>query len=66
VQFRSGKDPVLYLTIPTGVERAPSRRMLDADRLSSLQHANAAIREIDARIAQYEMAYRMQTSASPA
>ena len=63
VQFRSGKDPVLYLGNPDGVSRA-SRRLL-LDRLNEL-HRHAAARsgdaDIDARIAQYEMAYRMQAS----
>ena len=63
VQFRSGKDPVLYLRNPDGVSRE-SRRLL-LDRLEEL-HAHAAETlgdpEIDARIAQYEMAFRMQTS----
>ena len=63
VQFRSGKDAVLYLGNPDGVSRE-SRRLL-LDRLNDL-HAHAAARlgdaEVDARIAQYEMAYRMQAS----
>ena len=63
VQFRSGKDAVLYLSNPDGVSRA-SRRLL-LDRLREL-HAHAAEqlgdREVDARIAQYEMSYRMQAS----
>jgi Protein of unknown function (DUF1501) len=63
VQFRSGADPVLYLGSPDGVTRE-SRRLL-LDRLRDL-HAHAAERlgdrEVDARIAQYEMSYRMQAS----
>jgi hypothetical protein len=63
VQFRSGKDAVLYLSNPEGVTRE-SRRLL-LDRLGEL-HAHAAARlgdsEVDERIAQYEMAYRMQAS----
>jgi hypothetical protein len=63
VQFRSGKDAVLYLGNPDGVTRE-SRRLL-LDRLREL-HAHAAERlgdtEVDARIAQYEMSYRMQAS----
>lgn len=63
VQFRSGKDPVLYLTNPDGV--TPESRRLVLDRLKEL-HQHAAQRlgdaEVDARIGQYEMAYRMQTS----
>jgi hypothetical protein len=63
VQFRSGKDAVLYLANPAGVT-AQSRRAL-LDRLRDLQ-AEAAVQigeaEVDARIGQYEMAYRMQAS----
>jgi hypothetical protein len=63
VQFRSGKDAVLYLSNPDGVSRA-SRRLL-LDRLRELhQHAAEQLgdRDVDARIAQYEMSYRMQAS----
>jgi hypothetical protein len=63
VQFRSGKDAVLYLSNPDGVTRE-SRRLL-LDRLNEL-HAHAVDRlgdaDVDARIAQYEMSYRMQAS----
>ena len=63
VQFRSGKDAVLYLGNPDGVSRE-SRRLL-LDRLRDL-HAHAAEElgdsEVDGRIAQYEMSYRMQAS----
>ena len=63
VQFRSGKEPVLYLANPDGVS-GESRRLL-LDRLRDL-HAHAAEqlgdREVDSRIAQYEMSYRMQAS----
>jgi hypothetical protein len=63
VQFRSGKEPVLYLNNPAGVTPAGRRALLD--RLRELnQHAAQRLgdSEVDARIAQYEMAYRMQTS----
>ena len=63
VQFRAGKDPVLYLTNPDGVS-AESRRLM-LDRLKELnEHAAEKLgdAEIDTRIAQYEMAYRMQSS----
>ena len=63
VQFRSGKEPVLYLNNLDGI--APENRRLMLDRLKEL-HAHAADKlgdtEIDARISQYEMAYRMQSS----
>jgi len=63
VQFRSGKDPVLYLKDPDGIDRASRRRMLD--KLAALNHKQLeefGDPEISSRIAQYEMAYRMQTS----
>ena len=63
VQFRSGKDPVFYLDNPAGVSPASRRLMLD--RFAELQHIQqerAGDAEIAARTAQYEMAYRMQTS----
>ena len=63
VQYRGGKDPVLYLSDPEGLERGDRRRMLDALRaLEEQQHTKVMDPEIDARIAQYEMAYRMQAS----
>ncbi|MCA9248543.1 MAG: DUF1501 domain-containing protein [Planctomycetales bacterium] len=63
VQFRGGNDPVLYLTDPKGIDRGLRRSMLDG--LASLNRERlAAVRdpEIEARISQYEMAFRMQTS----
>jgi hypothetical protein len=63
VQFRSGKDPVLYLQNPDGVSPASRRKMLD--RLEELHQLSAEAEgdpEIASRVAQYEMAYRMQTS----
>ncbi len=63
VQFRAGKDPVLYLKNPDGVSAASRRKMLD--RLEDLHRIEADREgdpEIAARVAQYEMAYRMQTS----
>jgi hypothetical protein len=63
VQFRSGKEAVLYLTNPDGVTSEGRRLLLD--RLRDM-HAHAAEAlgdtEVDARIAQYEMSYRMQAS----
>ncbi len=67
VQFRAGKEAVLYLNNPDGT--SPESRRLMLDRLREL-HVHAAERtgdtEIDGRIAQYEMAYRMQTSVPEA
>ncbi|HVC97424.1 MAG TPA: DUF1501 domain-containing protein [Pirellulales bacterium] len=63
VALRSSGDPVLYLSNPPGVSSAARRRMLDG--LSALNHKRQEAvgdPEIAARIAQYEMAFRMQTS----
>ncbi len=63
VQFRSGKDPVLYLTNPNGI--STKDRRLALDRLRELHEVEAQTTgdaEINTRIAQYEMAFRMQTS----
>ena len=63
VQFRSGKDPVLYLNNPAGFAPTSRRRMLDALRhLHEIQYDKVLDPEINSRISQYEMAYRMQTS----
>lgn len=63
VVFRSGSDPVLYLTNPPGVDGAARRRMLDGlAALNTQQYEQFSDPEIMTRIAQYEMAYRMQTS----
>ena len=63
VKFRSKGDPVLYLSNPKGISNDMRRSMLDAIseiNLNKKQSTNDP--EIDTRIAQYEMAYRMQTS----
>jgi hypothetical protein len=63
VQFRGGSDPVLYLRDPDGLPPESRRRMLD--RLAELhaqQYDDLGDPEISARVSQYEMAYRMQTS----
>ncbi len=63
VQFRAGADPVLYLENPPGVSAAGRRKMLDRLReLHQLEYDASLDPAIQARIAQYEMAYRMQTS----
>jgi len=63
VGFRSSGDPVPYLSNPDGVSRDDRRQMLDAlGALNREQQAAALDPEIEARIAQYEMAYRMQAS----
>ena len=63
VLLRSGKDPVLYLNDPDGVSRGDKRVMLDkiAD-LNNQHYDEVGDEEIQSRIAQYEMAYRMQMS----
>ena len=63
VRFRSGGDPVLYLADPPGVDRDTRRRMLDSlSELNKLRESEFEDPEIDTRVTQYEMAYRMQTS----
>ena len=64
VQFRSGADPVLYLNDPAGMARNDRRKMLDdLAALNQIRHDSMADPEILTRISQYEMAFRMQTSA---
>ncbi|HAV65386.1 MAG TPA: sulfatase [Verrucomicrobiales bacterium] len=63
VHFRSGREPVLYLNNPEGISGTSRRRMLDTLRdLHQLNADRLGEADVDARIAQYEMAYRMQTS----
>ena len=63
VSLRSTGDPVLYLSNPAGMSAAMRRRMLDELNTLNTQRFNAVgDPEIQSRIAQYEMAYRMQTS----
>ena len=63
VQFRAGADPVLYLENPPGVSATGRRKMLDRLReLHQMEYDAVLDPAIQARIAQYEMAYRMQTS----
>jgi hypothetical protein len=63
VQFRSGKDAVLYLANPAGVSREGRRKLLDRlAAMNRLQAEQEGDPEILSRVAQYEMAYRMQTS----
>jgi len=62
-KLRGGEDPVLYLRDPAGVERPDRRRMLDlVGALNNREMQRSLDPEIRARIAQHEMAYRMQTS----
>lgn len=63
VKFRSSGDPVLYLSNPPGISAATRRRMLDGiAKLNGLLSAEYGDPEIETRVTQYEMAYRMQTS----
>lgn len=63
VQFRAGKDPVLFLNNPDGYDGEDRKEMLDyLTKLNQLQNEAYGDPEVEARIAQYEMAYRMQTS----
>ena len=63
VGLRSGGDPVLYLSDPDGVSRDVRRKMLDGlSELNQIQHEKIGSPETLARIEQYEMAFRMQSS----
>src|SRR5207244_1174977 len=63
VKFRSGGDPVLYLSNPSGVGADTRRRMLDdLAALNRLRLGEVGDPEIATRIGQYELAYRMQAS----
>lgn len=63
VQFRSGKEPVLYLNNPAGIDRESRRSMLDRLReLHEYELERTGDTELNTRIAQYEMAFRMQAS----
>ncbi len=67
VQFRAGKEAVLYLSNPDGICRSGRQAMLD--KLSALnrhQFEQELDPEIESRVAQYEMAFRMQTSVPEA
>jgi hypothetical protein len=63
VKFRGSGDPVLYLSNPAGMSREVRRGLLDdLAKLNEMQLAEFGDPEIATRIAQYEMAYRMQAS----
>ena len=67
VQFRSGKDPVLYLNNPYGIHKEDRRRALDViKKMNESQKEIWGNPEIDSKINQYEMAYRMQMSVPEA
>jgi hypothetical protein len=63
VKFRGGGDLVLYLSNPPGMTRELRRDLLDGlGKLNAIKQQAVGDPEIGTRIAQYEMAYRMQTS----
>ena len=63
VKFRSQGDPVLYLNDPAGGSSKKRLAMLDRlAKLNRIREQEIGDREITSRIAQYEMAYRMQAS----
>ncbi|WP_341228402.1 DUF1501 domain-containing protein [uncultured Arcticibacterium sp.] len=63
VLFSSGEDPILYLNDPDAMSKASRRKMLD--KLAELNHMGFDKNgdpEVQAKVQQYEMAYRMQTA----
>ncbi len=67
VQLRAGAEPVLFLSNPAGVAARDRRAMLDAlARMSSEARDREGDPQIDARVAQAELAFRMQTSVPEA
>jgi len=63
VQFSSGENPVLYLNDPETISRADRREMLDKiAALNEKSYASFGDPEINAKVQQYELAYRMQTA----
>ena len=63
VQFSSSEEPVLYLNDPSGMSKEGRRRMLDKlSELNTMSYNEFGDPEIQTKVQQYEMAYRMQTS----
>lgn len=63
VVFSSGEDPILYLNNPEGQDRSSRREMLDQlSKLNSMAFEQFGDPEIQSKIQQYEMSYRMQTA----
>ena len=63
VQFRRAGEPVLYVTNPPGVDQTARREQIDLLAWTNRHHFQAVgDPEIETRIAQYEMAYKMQIS----
>jgi hypothetical protein len=64
-QCRNTGDPILYLSNPRGLDRASRRRQLDALKdLNEMQHRALGDPETISRISQYELTFRMQTTAA--
>lgn len=64
VRFRDAGDPILHVSNPPGIDAAAQRRTLDlVGKLNRAQFAAQGDPEIETRIAAYEMAYRLQSSA---
>jgi hypothetical protein len=62
IQFSSSEDPVLYLKDPDGMSRDERRKMLDKlAELNDMSYKEFGDPEINTKVRQYEMAYRMQT-----
>jgi hypothetical protein len=67
VQFRSGSEPVLYLNNPHGIDMKDRRRALNyINQMNEIQKDKWGDPEIESKIKQYEMAFRMQTSVPEA
>ena len=67
IQFSNGEDPVLYLNDREGLSRPERRKMLDKlAALNRLSYEKLGDAEINAKIQQYELAYRMQTAVPEA
>ncbi len=63
VEFRSEGDPVLFLSDPPGVDRLRRQRVVrHVNRLNAYHLHETGDREIETRIKQYELAFRMQSS----
>ena len=63
VKFRAGTDPVLFLNDPEGITPSTRKNILDlSGQLNAKRAAELGDPEIETRIAQYEMAFRMQSS----
>lgn len=63
VRFRAGREPVLYVNNPDGIDKPTKRRMLDAlQKLHQQRMQKASDPVLETEIAQHELAFRMQTS----